>query len=73
MRRPPAPRPGVIAPFTTVDVDKWNEALRQCEQARELCELGMQAGIPCEDMLTQCQETRDRITKLKQVFAPGLP
>lgn len=73
MKRAPSPRPGVIAPFTPYDVDNWNAALRQCEYARELCELGIQAGIPCDDMLTECQATRDKLTKLKQTFAPGLP
>lgn len=73
MKRSNSPRPGVKAPFSTQDVEKWNEALMQCERAREMCELGVQAGIPCEDMLSQCQAVRDQLTKLKQVFAPGVP
>lgn len=73
MKRSNGPRPGVKAPFTQQSVEEWNKALMQCEQAREMCELGVQAGIPCEEMLSQCQAVRDQLTKLKQVFAPGVP
>ena len=66
-------KPQVLEPFSPQDLEQWNEALRQCEAAMRGCELGIQAGFPCEDQLSACTALRDQIAKMKQVYAPGYP
>ena len=66
-------KPQVLQPFSKQDLEQWNQALAQCEEAMRQCELGNQAGFPCEDQLQACTALRDQIAKMKQVYAPGYP
>ena len=66
-------RPQVLQPFSEADVKQWNEALRMCEDAIGQCQLGIQAGFPCQDQESACTALRDQIAKMKAVYAPGFP
>jgi len=66
-------RPKVKGPFTEQDIRTWNEALATCEKVREECELGIQAGFPCQEQLEACQALRDQLTAMKKTYAPHLP
>jgi len=73
MSRPKSLKPKVLGPYTEADVAQWNEALDQCQAAILQCQLGIQAGFPCQDQLSACQALKEQLGQMKSTFAPGMP
>lgn len=65
--------PQVAAPFSMVDVQQWNDALAKCEDAMRQCEMAIQAGFPCQGERDACAALKEQLTKMKEVYAPGVP
>lgn len=57
--------------FGEEDLQRIEQSLAELDAAREVIELGKQAGLPMEQFEERQRDARDKLLRIKNTFFPG--